>query len=370
MKYIVSLILATLICFGCFAQNNLVKSMSDDLSSLDITLNNNGEKSEAFIGHLLNVAFAYADTCYNSQYHVIADILLQHCSSIKEFKGVDSEEFRLSMVALNRTLLGKYFESSSYESYADRVCDKLAELENDVDAVSNNKIEFATILSGMYQTYRPDFAKALKYGKIKFNETKKNYSKDSDRYAYALTNLIMIYSNLNQSKEVAKLIDEYLATGIQSASVRQDEIGGLINYLPSTTINTILEKLLKEYAYAFGNIENIIFAAQKWGMDGYNDKLSLIEKWVLPSQDNSHSLFRYFESVGIAIGHLNPQKAQEYLKKAIDLAEKNEFTDELFRYSDGEWRHLAQNVAVNYERLNDNKEAANYYLKLLLSAKT
>ncbi|MDL2244264.1 hypothetical protein LJC54_01995, partial [Parabacteroides sp. OttesenSCG-928-J18] len=110
-------------------------------------------------------------------------------------------------------------------------------------------------------------------------------------------------------------------------------------------------------------ITNLILCAQQWGMNGRNKNLSMIEKWGIPTQENKESLFKYYESVGIAIGSNNPTKAIDYLTKAIELAETNDFSHHLFIGTFGERLHLWSNVGVDYQRLEDKKNAAHAFLK-------
>ncbi|MDL2245898.1 hypothetical protein LJC54_10420, partial [Parabacteroides sp. OttesenSCG-928-J18] len=144
-----------------------------------------GRKSDEFHTQLLNIAIL-TDTCYKEMFPRIANLMVENSDAIRGKYGIDSKEFHLAMYSLNITMLGKYFEESNYESYSHLASKCLAQLENYLIASSNNKLEFLTILSGLYQLHTPNYKKALVFGEQKYELTKQNYSRDSDQYGYAL----------------------------------------------------------------------------------------------------------------------------------------------------------------------------------------
>lgn len=346
-----------------FAQTLATLSIANKLEILEYVEHQYGNNSKQYLSTLIEQSVECCDTTYHNYYKIYAVKLSKAFPVLKHIYGLDSEDFRLASVALSRFLLGKYVDEGNYDSYQSGVLKELILLENDIQKSNNNAIEFATILSNIYQFYDIDYNKALYFGKIKYDLTKKTKKATSDEYVYAVCNLISIYSKLHQVKKADKLISEYLALGVETAVSRDGEICSLLNYLPTEIDNSIYERLLQEFSYGFGDISDIIFSAQQCGMKGQDGKLQLIEKWVIPSQENPNSLFHYYISVGIGIGQYNPVKSIDYLMKAIEVANENKLTDKLYINDDGEWRHLYQYVAQNYQWIGDSQNAAHFYME-------
>jgi hypothetical protein len=343
-----------------------MNNFEDDYMRLESTYSNVGLASVEYLTLLRNLSTLYTDTCYKQFYPRIAKVILDGSDATKHVYGADSEEFRILMINLNKTLLGKYFTESNYSSYSNGVISYLETLANAIsNCSSKNKLEFATILSGLYQFYKPDYQKALEYGKLKYRLTKEMYDVDSDLYAYAISNLIGIYGNLNQIKESNKLISEYLETCSTSAVSRDNEIANLLNNLPTDTNSYIYETLLKEYALGFGDISQIMLSVLNHASIGNVGILSLIEKWVIPAQENPSSVFDYYKNVGVTLGNVgsNQQLAINYLNKALDYSTAHNLKELEFRQSGEIRNHLCFNIGVNYSRLNDNRNAAYSFLK-------
>ena len=73
----------------------------------------------------------------------------------------------------------------------------------------------------------------------------------------------------------------------------------------------------------------------------------------------------YYINTGVSIGALccNPAKAIEYLTIGIDLAGKNNLNKKLFSSINGQLNHAWGYIAINYEQINDPKNAAYAYIK-------
>ena len=138
-----------------------------------------------------------------------------------------------------------------------------------------------------------------------------------------------------------------------------------INALPSTTSNVTYEKMLKEFVSIHGAIKDIEYGILNATNNGNYDIIPVIESSVIPSQSNVTSLVDFYLNTGVSIGAFcnNPVKAIDYLTKAIDLAEKNKLNKKLFNSLNGRLNHAWGNIAVNYERLNDPRNAATAYLR-------
>ena len=138
-----------------------------------------------------------------------------------------------------------------------------------------------------------------------------------------------------------------------------------INALPVNSNKATYERLLKEFASNSYDINEIEFAILNATNNGYYEIIPIVESTVLPSQKNSKSLIEYYINTGVSIGAFcgNSLKAIEYLKKGIDLAENNNMNKKLFSSLNGQLNHAWGNIAVNYERLNDYKNAATAYLR-------
>lgn len=138
-----------------------------------------------------------------------------------------------------------------------------------------------------------------------------------------------------------------------------------INALPINTNKATYEKMLKEFVSIHGDIKDIEYGILNATNNGNYNIIPVIESAVIPSQSNVASLVDYYLNTGVSIGAFcnDPSKAIEYLMKAIDLAEKNKLNKKLFNSLDGQLNHAWGNIAVNYERLNDPKNAATAYLR-------
>ena len=143
------------------------------------------------------------------------------------------------------------------------------------------------------------------------------------------------------------------------------EIVQEINKLPVDSDNAIYEKFLKAFAKTGLDIKEIEPGILNATNNGHYEMIPLVETTVLPSQKNVQSLVAYYIKCGVSIGAFcgNSTKAIEYLKKGIDLAENNNLNKKLFTSLNGQLNHVWGNIAVNYERLSDYKNAAIAYLR-------
>ena len=138
-----------------------------------------------------------------------------------------------------------------------------------------------------------------------------------------------------------------------------------INSLPANSDKDTYEMLLKEFAKSGGNIKDIGNGISNATNNGNIIIIPIIEQLVLPSQTDVPSLVDYYLNTGVSIGAFcnNPTKAIDYISRAIELAEKNSLNKKLFSSLNGQLNHAWGNIAVNYGRLNDPKNAAIAYLK-------
>lgn len=138
-----------------------------------------------------------------------------------------------------------------------------------------------------------------------------------------------------------------------------------INSLPANSDKDTYEMLLKEFAKSGGNIKDIGNGILNATNNGNIIIIPIIEQLVLPSQTDVPSLVDYYLNTGVSIGAFcnNPTKAIDYISRAIELAEKNSLNKKLFSSLNGQLNHAWGNIAVNYGRLNDPKNAAIAYLK-------
>lgn len=149
------------------------------------------------------------------------------------------------------------------------------------------------------------------------------------------------------------------------AQITNKQIIQEINSLPAETNKLTYERTLKEFASIGGDIKDIKHCILNATNNGYYEIIPVVESIVLPYQNNSKSLVEYYINTGVSIGAFcgNSIKAIEYLKKGIDLAEKNNLNKKLFNSWEGQLNHAWGTIAVNYERLNDPKNAATAYLR-------
>lgn len=138
-----------------------------------------------------------------------------------------------------------------------------------------------------------------------------------------------------------------------------------INSLPINSNKATYERLLKEFASTGCDIKDIEYGILNATNNGQYEIIPILESTVLPSQKDVKSLVDYYINTGVSIGALccNPAKAIEYLTIGIDLAGKNNLNKKLFSSLNGQLNHAWGNMAVNYERLNDPKNAATAYLR-------
>lgn len=142
------------------------------------------------------------------------------------------------------------------------------------------------------------------------------------------------------------------------------EVKNQINSLPINTGSKTYENLLKQFANYKGDVKEIEDGILRPVNEGNYEIIPLIETIILPYQTNIHSLVDYYLYIGAAIGSFcdNPAKAIEYLKKGLDLAENNNLKKKLFRSLNGRLTPIWGDIAVNYQRKNDFKNAAYAYL--------
>lgn len=161
----------------------------------------------------------------------------------------------------------------------------------------------------------------------------------------------------------------YLILAVLPAiSVAQDnkpKVVQEINSLPNNTTKASYERLLKEFAATGCDIKDIEYGILNATNNGQYEIIPVLESTVLPSQKNVKTLVDYYINTGISIGAFcgNPTKAIEYLSIGIDLAEKNNLNKKLFSSLNGQLNHAWGNIAVNYERISDPKNAATAYLR-------
>lgn len=138
-----------------------------------------------------------------------------------------------------------------------------------------------------------------------------------------------------------------------------------INALPVNSNRATYEKLLNEFASNNYDISEIEYGILNTTNNGYFEIIPVVESSVLPSQKNAKSLVDYYINTGVSIGAFcnNPSKAIEYLSKGIEIATKNNLDKKLFNSLNDQLNHAWGNIAVNYERLNDPKNAATAYLR-------
>lgn len=149
------------------------------------------------------------------------------------------------------------------------------------------------------------------------------------------------------------------------AGEAKPDIAKEINELPTDTNKETYERLFQDFTATGRDIKEIKYGIYNAVNNGYYEMIPIIESEVLPYQKNVESLIDYYLGIGIAIGALceRPSKAIDYISKGIDLAEKNNLTKQLFTSFDGNLNHAWAHIAVNYDRLNDPKNAAESYLK-------
>ena len=154
---------------------------------------------------------------------------------------------------------------------------------------------------------------------------------------------------------------------LPSFAIAQDgksEIKNQINSLPINSDRKSYEQLLKQFANNKGDVKEIENGILRSVNEGNYEIIPLIETIILPYQTNIRSLVDYYLYTGTAIGAFcnKPDKAIEYLKKGLELAENNNLKKKLFHSLGGQLTPILGDIAVNYQRKNDLKNAAYAYL--------
>lgn len=178
----------------------------------------------------------------------------------------------------------------------------------------------------------------------------------------------MIKEKQLQNMEKSRFIIYLILLVFPFASLAQGNkmaIAQEINELPANTDKVTYERLLKGFATTGGDIKDIEHGILNATNNGNYEIIPVIESAMLPYQKKDKSLIDYYINTGVSIGAFcnNPSKAIEYLSKGIELAEKTNLNKKLFSSLNGQLNHAWGNIAVNYERLNDPKNAAASYLK-------
>ena len=138
-----------------------------------------------------------------------------------------------------------------------------------------------------------------------------------------------------------------------------------INKLPVNSDKATYERLLMAFAKTGTDIKEIEPGILNATNNGHYEMIPVVEKTVLPSQKNVQSLVDYYINSGVSIGAFcnKPSKAIEYISKGIDLAQKNNLNKKLFSSINGQLNHAWGYIAINYEQINDPKNAAYAYIK-------
>lgn len=322
---------------------------------------NYGVNSKEYNTTLVGFALEYSEE--PEYYEQIVNLLSDNIKTIQNLFGIDSPIYRNSLICLNRCLLGKYRDLENYNRYKDKAIQHLIDLEDQINQVDKNKIEFATLLSSVYQFYQIDMKKAIKYGRLKYDLTRKNFPKTSSEYRYAIVNLICVYGKDNKRKSVLELLKEL--TNMEYGESAQIELANIINFLPTDLTLEIYTDILSEYQKSQGSIDIISLFTSNMASANNIDVLNFIEKQFIRNCEDKTIVHNYYSGVAGILGNAggNASMAIDYFKKALAFAA--EMKKPLLNYTEveGKKNHIWDRIAVNYERLEDEVSAVNSYIE-------
>ena len=365
LKIVSVRVVTTIICIlslsQIYAERKLDCFIESDKNTLDLLEKQYGASSQFYLKPLIDRSLEYNDTTYIDCYAYYAKKLSDAYPNVRTHYGIDSEEFRLTCVALNGYLLGKYFEESDYKSYSTSVIDCLRSLEKEKPSLPMNKVEFFTILSGLYRFYiNPvNYEKALSYEKKRYKELIRNFPNDAERISSTISELCFFYGSSGKHKELSELLSEMASFPPNNREICLINIS---NGVKETTPGNILDIITRELARASITLGKLPIFPIMLAKGGKLESMILFEQLIVekaPIEDK----YKYFSSCAVFLRQdaNNLDAAKLYQEKALDLAEKNNRLDLLWNNGIDEYKR----ASLIYDQLAEFDSSVKCHIKSL-----
>lgn len=253
--FIISILLFGFNTTICYAQMS-VSDIQVEMESLRQTARVFGKDSRLYNKQLLDLAFyCNSDTAYHIFYKDLALALVENNNVMCRIYGVKSSDYRQAMQILYGFYLKGHYVDDNYEDYHASVIHVLLSLENDIKEAHDNKEEFLSILSGVYE-YEGNKNKAIRFARKRLTIAEKNILNDSKNYAYAITRCVFLIGN---GKKTDKLIIKVKNIINNLPNVDKASIWSTIAYgLKPTSSENIWLEVMENYFKSTHSIRSVL----------------------------------------------------------------------------------------------------------------
>lgn len=347
--FIISILLFGFDTTTCYAQMS-VSDIQMEMESLRHTARVFGKDSRLYNKQLLDLAFyCNSDTAYHIFYKDLALALVENNNVMCRIYGVKSSDYRQAMQILYGFYLKGHYVDDNYEDYHASVIHVLLSLENDIKEAHDNKEEFLSILSGVYE-YEGNKNKAIRFARKRLTIAEKNILNDSKNYAYAITRCVFLIGN---GKKTDKLIIKVKNIINNLPNVDKASIWSTIAYgLKPTSSENIWLEVMENYFKSTHSIRSVLQV--KLHELVLANKYDLINKILcLPQIEKIDRIKMYF-FLGPFCGkdwHVSLNFRLKAMNEALDGGFEDLTIYEFNEKKISQW----QNISVCYSVLGDHK---------------
>lgn len=293
-----------------------------------------------------------SDTVYHAFYKDLVLALVENNNVICKIYGVNSSDYRQAMQILYGFYLKGRYVDANYEDYHASVVHAISSLENDIKEAYDNKEEFLSILSGLYE-YEGKKTKAISFAQKRLSIAEKNIDKAPTNYAYAFSNYISL---IDDDKKKEKLITENLNLINNLPDVDRTSIWFRLLYgLKPTSSEKIWLEVMDNYLNCTQSIQSAFYV--KLHELALSNKYDLINEILsLPQIDKRDRIEIYF-FLGAFCGNEanNWQASLDFRLKAMKEALDSGCEDLTYGEFQGKKTSEWQNISVCYSKLGDHK---------------
>lgn len=350
--FIISILLFGLNTIVCHAQIS-ISDIQTEMECLKQTARVFGKDSRHYNKQLLDLAFyCNSDTVYHAFYKDLALALLENDNVMREIYDVSSSDYRQAMQILYGFYLKGRYVDTNFENYHVSTVHVLLSLENDIKEAHDNKEEFLSILSGVYE-YEGNRTKAINFARKRLTIAKQNIAKNPTNYVYAITNYISL---IGDDKKIEKLIIENQNNINNLTAVDKASIWFRLFYSlnPSSSERIWLE-VMDNYLNCTRTIQPAFYV--KLNELAQANKFDLINETLrLPQIDKRDRIKIYF-FLGAFCGNEanNWQASLDFRLKAMKEALNSGCEDLTYGEFQGKKTSEWQNISVCYSKLGDHK---------------
>ena len=347
--FIISILLFGFDTTTCYAQMS-VSDIQMEMESLRHTARVFGKDSRLYNKQLLDLAFyCNSDTAYHIFYKDLALALVENNNVMCRIYGVKSSDYRQAMQILYGFYLKGHYVDDNYEDYHASVIHVLLSLENDIKEAHDNKEEFLSILSGVYE-YEGNKNKAIRFARKRLTIAEKNILNDSKNYAYAITRCVFLIGN---GKKTDKLIIKVKNIINNLPNVDKASIWSTIAYgLKPTSSENIWLEVMENYFKSTHSIRSVLQV--KLHELVLANKYDLINKILCLPQIEKRDRIKMYFFLGSFCGkdwHVSLNFRLKAMNEALDGGFEDLTIYEFNEKKISQW----QNISVCYSVLGDHK---------------